>query len=764
MSDRASAGPVLHAPRPRRSLRLAWMALATALALIAAAALALALVFPPARVRALVQAQITRTLRREARFERAAFWLWPPVRLTVEDAALAEPGGFAAGTAFRARAIHVDLDLLGLLQRRLVARSLEVVEPFAHVVLGADGTSNFDQLAAAPRPGGAAASPPFDLLVQELRLRGGRLQLDDLRAQRRIVLGLDARLGFWSEGGGARIGTSGDWTISDLAFGPNAAARLSDLNRSLAGLTWKLEHRGRFEAASRRLTLDRLALVFGRSELTVAGVVDDPGPHAILDLNARGDKFDVAQLLGFLAAADVPALGGVKGSGEARFDLAVAGRMGQGHDPEVNGRLVLSDATVESPALPKKVEGISGTIEFSPAYAEVRSFTARAGKSSFTLGGNVTRPLALFATVGRVAPADVRFRFDSPYLDLAELIPPGPTQPSRFNARGGGEVAIARLRSPKLDVRDVKGTVVLAPNRVEVPSFTLAGYGGAVSGKASFGLEDPARPSFALRARADSIEANDFLSAWTPAAGVLNGTVNAEFDLSGSGSQPKQMLENLTAIGLAAVREGHLRGPTLDAIAKATGVDAYRDLRFNDLHLPFRVERGRVVTDPVQLAGPYGDWRLVGAIGFDGTLDYAVSITLPREVTARLGSPAALAAVGLTDARGRTLLDLNVTGRARSPRVALNTNAMRDRLAGRANAAAAEQREKLAREALEGVLGKKFKPDSTGKQPSLDSPEVQQEIRKKAGALLEGLFGKKKPQPQAAPPAESAAARDSAGR
>ena len=79
---------------------------------------------------------------------------------------------------------------------------------------------------------------------------------------------------------------------------------------------------------------------------------------------------------------------------------------------------------------------------------------------------------------------------------------------------------------------------------------------------------------------------------------------------------------------------------------------------------------------------------------------------------------------------------------------------MQARLVGHAGAAADAQREKLAREALEGALGKKFAPDSAGRQPSLDSPEVKEAIQKKANQLLEGLFGKKKP---AAPPPESAA-------
>lgn len=859
MSERA---PILGSARAKRFPRAPLIALALAVVLVAGAWVALEVAFPPARVRALVQAQLDRSLQRPARFESATLSLWPPVRFTVLGMAIAEPGGFAAGEALRAQSVHLDLDLLGLLQRRLVVRRLEIVEPFAHVALLPDGTTNFDHLTAPPVPRAraqAGGGPGLDLLVQDFRVQGGRLQLDDDVAHRRVALALDTRLRFSIEAGGRQIGTTGDWKISDLAFGPESATRLSEFNRSFAGLVWNLQHQGRFDPASRRLTLDRLALALGRSAIVVTGAVDDPGPHAILDLKLRGEKLDVAQMLDFLAAADLPALRGVKGSGEARFDLAVTGRSDQGQRPEVTGtlavgnatlrypgapvpiealsfearftpdavdvpnlaarvagqalrgrieathfadpvlsfgvkgnldlaavgplftprgtrlsghaqvdvsgrgraqdpgslalqgRVVLAEASVQAPALPKKVEGIAGTIEFSPARAEVRGLTARAGQSSFTLGGSAVRPLAVLAKAGRLAPAEVQFRFDSPYLDLAELLPPGPTQPTQFNARGGGEVAIGRLRNQKLDVRNVRAKVTLAPNRLEVPSFTLDGYGGAMTGNASFGIEDLARPSYKVKARADSIKAGEFLAAWTPAAGVLSGAMSGNFDLSGTGSQPKQMLESLSAVGLAAIREGQLGGPALDAIAKLTGHEEFRDLRFKDLHLPFRIEHGRMVTDPVQLTTAYGDWRLIGAIGFDGALDYAVSITLPKEATARLGSPGALAAAGLTDAQGRTLLDLSVSGTAHSPRVALNLGAMRDRLAGRANAAVAEQREKLAREALERALGGKFATDSAGKPPRLDSPQVQEEIRKKAGDLLQNLFGKKKTPPPAAP-------------
>ncbi|HEY6867925.1 MAG TPA: AsmA-like C-terminal region-containing protein, partial [Candidatus Eisenbacteria bacterium] len=865
MSDRASQPPASGGPRRRSPWRLPLIIVGALAALAAAAWVALVIAFPPARVRALVQAQMARSLKREARFDDASISPWPPVRITVRGPALAEPGGFAAGSAFKAKSVLLDLNLLGFMTRRLVVDRLEIVEPVVHVVVHPDGTTNFDGLAppaAAAPPGQAPTAPALDLLVREFRVRDGRLQLDDQRAHRRVVLGLDTRLGFSLEHGGQRIGTSGTWAISGLAFGPETATRLSDLNRSLAALTWKVEHRGGLDLAAHRLTLDRLALGFGRSELALSGTVSDLGPRAVLDLRARGEKLDLGELLGFLAAADAPAVKGVTGSGSARFDLAIAGGIAPGQRPEVTGtiavgnaalrypgalvpveglsfnarlspdavevpdlsariagqpltgsldarhfadptvsfavkgdidlaavgplvapkdtrvagraaldvrgsgrakdpgslalegRASLHDVSAQSPALPKKVEGVNGSIAFSPARADLQSLTARAGQSSFTMSGSATRPLAMLAKAGTVAPAEVQFRFDSPYLDLGELLPPGPSKPAQFNARGGGEVAIGRLKNQKLDVRNVKAKVTLSPNQLDVPSFSLDGYGGAVAGRASFGLQDLAKPTFAIKAHADSVRANEFLSAFTPAAGVLNGSVNADFDLAGAGSQPKDVLQSLTAVGLAAMKQGHLSGPALDGIAKLTGREELRDLRFNDLHLPFRVERGRVVTDPVKLTGPYGDWKATGAIGFDGALDYAVSMALPRDVVARLGTAGALAANTLADRQGNVPLDLLIGGNARAPRVALDAKAMAARLTGNAGAAAQEQRDKLAREALEGALGKKFAPDSTGKQPSLDSPQVREAVQKKANELLEGLFGKKK---APAAPSESTA-------
>jgi hypothetical protein len=144
----------------------------------------------------------------------------------------------------------------------------------------------------------------------------------------------------------------------------------------------------------------------------------------------------------------------------------------------------------------------------------------------------------------------------------------------------------------------------------------------------------------------------------------------------------------------------------------------------------------------VVINGPSGEWRLAGAIGFDGSLDYAVSTTLPPEVVASLGANSALAAGALADDQGRVLIDLRVSGTAKSPRVAWDSKAMRDRLAGRASAALAEQRAKLEAEALAALEGRRqAAADSARAAVERYRQATADSLRRKARDVFRGFFG-----------------------
>lgn len=838
------------APSGPRPLRLALIVAAGALALVGIAWAALAILFPPAWLQAIVQAQLRSALAREVRFGSVSLGLFPPVRLKVARPMLAEPRGFEAGAAFQARSIQLDLDVVALLlSRRLVVQRLVLEEPALHLVRRADGSTNLDGI-VRPAPPGRPQSRPMDLSIHELSIRHGRLLLDDLRAARRSALQVDARIALATERGGARFATAGETRLSDLAFGPLSAMRLSDLNRSLARLEWKIEHRGKYDGERRRLALERLALRLGGAELALAGVVDRPGPRGRFDLKARGAGVDLGDVLGYLAAADAKALHGIHGAGRLDFDLALRGSLAPGSvpaargalrvargafrypgtpagvedlaftarflpdslriddlvarvggqpararllvtgfaDPRVwfaiagnvdlaavapllapkdtklggraaldlsgrgrakdpggfalDGSMRLSRVSIESPALPQKMHDVEGAVAFSQARASVSGLTGAAGRSSFRIDGTVTRPLALMAKPGTVPPAGVDFTLRSPYLDLAEVLPATPGAPVLPNASGSGRVAIARLKQQKLDVADVAARIALEPTALEVPAFSLAGYGGAVKGRARFDLTDPARPVWKLDATVDSVKAEALLGTWTPLRDLVRGSLNTTLDLAGEGAEPEDVRRTLTAVGLAMFANGTVGpGPALAAIARATRIPSLAQMRFRELRLPFHVERGRVVTEAVKLHGPTGDWTLSGAIGFDGSLDYAVSATVPPELVAGLDRKASLAAGALADEHGNLLIDLRVRGKASAPSVSWDPAAMRDRLAGRASQALAEQKAKLEEELRAATLARqKAAEDSARAAVARYRKAAEDSLRRRAGDVLKGFF------------------------
>jgi hypothetical protein len=257
------------------------------------------------------------------------------------------------------------------------------------------------------------------------------------------------------------------------------------------------------------------------------------------------------------------------------------------------------------------------------------------------------------------------------------------------------------------------------------------------------------------------VQADQILSAWTPAKGLLRGTLSTDLTFSGAGQAPEDVKRTLTLVGLAALSEGQLGpGPALQAIADLVKVPQMKELKFKDLKVPMRVEHGRLITDAVHMTGPSGEWNLSGAMGLDGALDYAVSVTLPPEAAATLNAKSALAAGALTDEKGRMLLDLRVGGTARSPKVAWDTRAMRDRLAGRASQAMTEQRDKLEAEARAAALLELKRrlgvADSTGKAPGPTMGAIKDSLRKSGGSALDkflGGFGKKPTPPPVPPPA-----------
>lgn len=865
-STDTGTAPVRRTPSLALKLAIAAVIL-LALAGILWAALGFAL--PPAQVRALVRQQLAATLTRPARFTDATVGIWPPVRLTVQQPELAEPGGFERGSAFRAALLHLDLDLWALLRRQIVVRRLLIDQPALHLVIRPDGSTNLDSLTRPPQVA-QARGQPMELDVRELTIQNGRVLLDDLGKSRRTAFAIGSRVAFRTSGGAVSMTTSGDTRVAGLKWGPLSAQRESDLGGGLDNVEWRIQHRAAWNGQTKRLALERLAVRFGRTDLSLAGVMDDPGPRARLDLRAVGTNVQLRDMLAQFAAADIGMLK-VQGSGRLDFDLGLRGAFGPDRMPSLSGTLRLADGqlrypgapaavrnvrftahfapdsisipsldawvlssqpgagsaplhaslgvthladpwvrfdvrgvadlamiapllaasdvrlggraavalqgqgrakdsgsmalagqarlmdvSVVSPRLPKKIEKIQAQIRFSPDKASIDGLQMTAGKSTLALDATVTRPLALMAAVGKVAPANLSFTLRSPYLDLDEIMPQGGGNPVLPNANGHGAVTIGRLKSKRLDVRQVTAAVDFEPTLLKVPSYSAQAYGGTASGSAHFDLKNPALPGFGVETSLHQIDPNDLLSQWTPARGLIHGTLDGNFSLGGQGMTADIIKQSLNANGLAAITNGHIGpGPALRAIAQATGIQAFENIRFQDLKLPFHVANGRMITDPVVLNGDFGRWQLVGGIGFDATLDYAVSATLPPQAASLVKARSSTLASALGDSSGNLLLDLRVSGPAAAPRVTWDTHATRDRLIGKLSQAILDQRKKIENQVASEVEARRqTMADSARVAIGQIQQATRDSLRNKARNVLEGFFKDKTKAPPVPPKTE----------
>jgi len=833
-------------------LRNVLLVVAALVAIAVAAWATVTILLPPARVRALVQGQLSTALAREVRFDDARVAIWPPIRVAVRGLALAEPGGFSNGAMFRTRSLDLDLDVLALLSHRVVVRRLGLDQPLLHLALRADGTTNLDGVGAQPK--GAAPAKPMDFAVREFGIRRGQVLVDDFGARRRIALALETRVALASAG--ARFSSSGQTVVTDVAFGPLQATRLADLDHSLARLRWRIEHRGVFDGAQNKLALERLALELGGARVELTGVVAQPGPHAIVDLSTRGSGVEIAPVLGFLAEADAVVLHGIRGAGRLNWDLRVRGRVAPGPpsvtgtvhlaagafrypgapadvrdlsftarlapdslgipdlsarvagqpvrlgltlvrfaDPRVaftldgdldlaavaplvapraaelrgraavrvrgfgrvnapesmalDGRAALAHVHVNVPTVPKPIDELSGVVDFSQTRAKVSALGAKIGQSSFTLDASVDRPLSLLVDPTRPRsaggpplpePAGLDFDLRSPYLDLAEIMPAGGGAPVLPYARGGGRIAIGRLKNGKLDLERVNAQVTLEPASLVVPSFSAAVYGGITHGSARFEMPDRTRPRASVHAQLDSARVEKLLSAWVPPGNWMLGTLSTSLDLDGDLADLKR---SLTATGLATVLDGSLAGqPLFDRLSEFARIPAFRRLTFSEFRSGIKIDRGRVFTGPATLASAQGDWRLSGSIGLDGTLDYAASVTLPKALVEKLSARSALAAGALMDDQGRILMDFKIVGPARAPQIAWDSRAMRDRLAGRASEALAEQQhkvEQLARDTL--VSAKRAVEDSARAAAERYRRAAEDSLARHGKDWLKGFFG-----------------------
>ncbi|MGH2570374.1 MAG: AsmA-like C-terminal region-containing protein, partial [bacterium] len=267
-----------------------------------------------------------------------------------------------------------------------------------------------------------------------------------------------------------------------------------------------------------------------------------------------------------------------------------------------------------------------------------------------------------------------------------------------------GTFGSPRVEAQRVALTRVRGEIDLGEDKVLHVRNVAAGlFTGTVEGDATVDLSVPGDPAFSIRTTANGVEANDLVSALTPAKDLLHGTLNLRSSFAGRGMDPKAIAAGLTGSGDFEATAGRIdKTPAVAQVWNALQFGGRSSIPYKDLAAKFAVRDGRLVTDNVVVDSGDAIWKVSGAAAFDGTLDYDVEVELGEQLSehyrkqlgGQLGSL-------LANTEGKLVLNLEIQGPAAKPRVTVDEQKLLER--AKQNAASALQR-KLKKEG-DNLLG-----------------------------------------------------------
>jgi hypothetical protein len=405
-----------------------------------------------------------------------------------------------------------------------------------------------------------------------------------------------------------------------------------------------------------------------------------------------------------------------------------------GGPPAMNGTVTLRG--VSAAVGTGKVTDLDSTIELKGDSAVVQP-------TRFKVGG---QPVEAQATVERFQPIRASFTVKSPALDLGALGYGGKGDVVRdLETRGTaeGDAIKANVRSASgtvsaIGYQDLQADVGWTSPVATLDRLHVGAFQGTYDGSARTDVRDAARPRFESRSTVRGMALHDLLARGFPAAvGRMEGKLDANLALAGSGREWTVIRPTLGGQGRADVRDGVLKDVNVaeSVLGGVTGVAGLStlvppdvrsrypevfstgDTRFTQLGGDVRIAGERLATDDLVMAARDYAVNGRGNVGFDGSVDFTATLVASEKLTADIVKGTKEARY-LTNPAGRIAIPFRFVGKM--PGVKPVPDA-----------------EWLARTLAKGAIGQGLEKLVPKKKGGKESPQEEQ-LRKG----LEGLFGR----------------------
>ncbi len=440
-----------------------------------------------------------------------------------------------------------------------------------------------------------------------------------------------------------------------------------------------------FEMSYAEINFDQKALSFFTSqgkisdaEIELSAVIDnyqDPNLAAELKTN-----FDLKLLKDLKKIPE-----DMEAKGEIKIDLKAFGKAKKPEELKLSGGVIVKNGEMTVPFLAKPVEDLSVDLVLKQNDLKLNNINLRMGKSSVNLQGEVKKVVPYFLKKEEKIP-QIQFSLNSPLLNLDEILPsqePG-TKPETKKTKqdtlllpgieARGQINIQKVIFREVEQTDLIANVEISQGFIKIENLVSKVYTGGLGGKVLCDLNDPEHITFDMEFNASKIEANDFLSRFTLFDEHLFGKLDISAKFSGKGNSIEDIKRSLLASGKVNIQNGKLvNWELLNLLGEYLQVKEMKDQTIRDLKNTFLIQNQRLYFDDFSARTKDADWQLSGSVGFDGSLDYAISTTLSNDLSKRFNALGDISSF-LKNDQGRVVLDIKLKGTPKSPTFTLDTS------------------------------------------------------------------------------------------
>ncbi len=442
------------------------------------------------------------------------------------------------------------------------------------------------------------------------------------------------------------------------------------------------------------INVKKLHVEMGNNPVDAQIYVATPVSDAQVDAWVKG-RMDLAQVKDFYPLEAGQSLNGI-----FTADIKLKGRMSfidkkEYEKFDAKGSLKVEKFEYGSKDLADVAKIRMAELRFSPAMLELVGFDATMGKSDFEASGKVENYLAY---IFRNELLKGNFKLDSRFIDVNGFMsketgtPPPPEEEETASAMTVIEVPgnidfelateIDKLLYEKMDVRTIKGNVVMRNHEINMNQLSMNLLGGSMVLGGSYSTANPDVPKIDLQVDGKGLDipqVMEHLRAASKFAKILkHASGNFSISMKYASNLKKNMSPDYATVnasgGLTTADITITNADILNKLSEALKINLFKTIRAQNINLTFSIVNGTLFIKPSDIKFSKSNLNVEGYIKLDNTINLVMKLGVPRsefggkansvlsDLTAKASSTGVPVNVGET-----VLLDILVTGTTKKP-------------------------------------------------------------------------------------------------